>query len=189
MGGRSHFCRLYNLYISHCSSWNSDYDLEGPFSEHRELLAVHPLLLTLMFSFWLQESWNIGGTWFYKWKDSVSCSIKYYKALSCFFLAYDVASDGKHLVLFSCALCGKNESVSSSKRNAFTCNYLELFAANSPLPVVECSDFHLSRILGLKPVKGRTKWCPSRTWGCCNLVGKAGIHEETFAELPVMLCF
>ena len=100
---------------------------------------------------------------------------------------YKVTSEGKHPVLFCCTLHAKNESVSSSKGNVFKCNYLELFAAKSPLPVVECSDFCLCRMPGLKPTKGQTKCWPYCSSGLCNLV--EGLYSETFAELPKVLGF
>lgn len=175
MKDTSHVCRWHNLSISDYSTWNSDHGVRIP--KRTGLLAEHPLLLMLVFSFWLQESWDIGGTQLYKWDRLASRSIKYYKALllqgfKLLFLAYKVISEGKHLVLFCCALHAKNESVSSSNGNAFKCNYLELFAAKSPLPVVECSDFYLCRMPGLKPVKGPPKCWPSCMSGSCNLVGK-----------------
>lgn len=91
----------------------------------------------------------------------------FFRDLSCFFCHI------KLQVLYCCTLHAKNESVSSSSGKAFKGNYLELFAAKSPLPVVECSDFYLCRIPGLKFVKGPTKYLPSFTSGSCNLAAKA----------------
>lgn len=48
-------------------------------SKRTGLLAEHPLLLMLVFSLWLQESWDIGGTQLYKWDHLDGHSIKYFK--------------------------------------------------------------------------------------------------------------
>lgn len=145
-------------------------------SQCTRLLVEHALLLPLVFTFWLQESWHFGGSLLYEWDHLASHTIKYYKTL----LLQGLKLGFWHIKLhqkvniwfcFAARFMQRVNQYHQAMRMHLS-NYLELFVAAFPLPVVEYSDFYLCRIPSFKPVKGQTKCWPSCSSGLCTFVGK-----------------